>query len=268
MEKTILVACVVWAACGPLQAGPSIRRSHAFIEHAEPGVLVVALGADGSVPSGLREVQLQIVAKAARNGPVLVLATTSEQQAKLSDTCVRYDDLCRRLHDGVVRVAVQPHLGPWVRDYGPFITARAGGSIAVIDAKYDDARRHSNFEYRRDRLNNHRLQLIEQKVRSAGRGSSIFEDGSAVEKAQEDTFLHYGAELSQLLKDESDSRQRAMDDDAPFYIAQAAIGHDHFELVHSAVYLDGGNLFHLEDDACLTTTDTLAKNGGDKLRVG
>src|ERR1043166_9665507 len=99
MQRTVLVACVVWAGCGPLPARRSIDRSHAFIEHAEPGVLVVALGSDGVIPSGLRDVQLKIVASAARNGPVLVLATTSEQQAKLADTCSSYGDLCQRLHD-------------------------------------------------------------------------------------------------------------------------------------------------------------------------
>jgi agmatine/peptidylarginine deiminase len=267
MQKTLLVACVVLIACGPQQARRWMSRPRAFIEHTEPSVLVVALGVDVDVSSGLRDVQLQIVAKAARNGPVLVLATTSEQQSRLSDMCLRYDDLCQRLHDGIVRVAVEPHRGPWIRDYGPFITMSTGGSVAVIDARYDDARRRSNFEYRRERLNNQRLVLIEQKLRSAGRGSSLFDEDSTALKAQEDMFLHYGAELSQLLKDESDSRERAMDDDAPFYIAQAAIGHDHFDLVHSSIYLDGGNLLHLQDGTCLTTTDTLAKNNGDKPLV-
>jgi len=248
--------CVMSVGCAavPVRTVPEERR--AFVEHAEPGVLVVALGLENQGQE-VQDVQRKIITAAARNGAVLVLASTSGQQANLEEACARYDALCDRLYDGTVRVVVEPHSGVWIRDFGPYINIDRRGRVFVIDAKYDDARLRREFEYARQDINERRQALLEKRLASADKDTSLF-------KEQNDALLRYGAELAQLYKDEGDSRWRAMDDDAPFYIAEAGLGNDRFEIVHTPIFLDGGNLFMLQDGTCLTTTDTVAKNGGDR----
>lgn len=256
MNRLSLFACAALLGCGaPRPRGPEAARPHLLIEHLEPTVLVVALGIDGM--HDVRDVQLQIVSKAARHGAVLVLATSSEQRTTLNETCTRYDDLCERLLDGTVRVVVEPHLSPWIRDYGPFVDIEASGQLAVIDARYDDTRRRLALEYRREWILDQRRRLLEARAQ----GNS---EDSFLDKVQHETQLRDLEALGKVLQEEGDLRQRAMDDDAPFYIAQAGFGSEHFQLVRTPISLDGGNLFVLQDATCLTTTDTVAKNGGDR----
>lgn len=259
MRRFCSILCVAVVGCASVEVRPTVHGRRAYIEHREPGVLVVALGVDTEAQD-LREVQLKIVAKAARNGAVLVLASSSEQLAKLEEICTQYDDLCDRIYDGTVRVIVEPHRGVWVRDFGPYITADQRGRVFVIDAKYDDARLRRRFEYRRAALNEERQTLLERQLDSPDEDTSLFRE-------RNDALLRYGAELVQLYKDEGDSRWRAMDDDAPYYVAEGVLGDRNFELEHTPIFLDGGNLFTLEDGTCLTTTDTIAKNGGDRILV-
>src|ERR1044071_9751932 len=91
--------CVMSVGCAavPVRTVPEERR--AFVEHTEPGVLVVALGLENQGQE-VHDVQRKIITAAARNGAVLVLASTSGQQANLEEACARYDALCDRLYDG------------------------------------------------------------------------------------------------------------------------------------------------------------------------
>lgn len=250
MMRLCLLLCVMFAGCGAGQIRAAGQDRRPFIEHVEPGVLVVAL--DGETESqALRDLQLKLITAAARNGAVLVLAATSAQQENLEEACARYEGLCDRLYDGTVRVVVEQHRTVWVRDFGPYINLDRRGTVFVIDAKYDDVRISRRSEYRRQEINEQRRVLLEKQRWSPDKDTSD-KDASRLR------------ELAQLYKDEGDSRWRAMDDDSPFYIAQAGLGNDRFEILHPPIFLDGGNLFTLEDGTCLTSTDTVAKNGGDR----
>lgn len=258
MWKASCLYYVLLAGCSSAAFHDGQRTTQTFVEHIESDVLVVALAAD-DVPKEFLEVQLKIVANAAHNGPVLVVATSGEQQAQLNDLCSTYEGLCVRLREGSVRVVVEPHRGPWVRDYGPFVNFGHGESLVIVDAKYDDARRRQGLEYQREQINALRRALIEKELGDDGGDDDLSTHENAIAKQL--------SELAQIYKDEGDLRERAMDDDAPFYIAEAALGNDQFELTRSSLFLDGGNLFRLENGDCLTTTDTIAKNDGNRNSV-
>jgi agmatine/peptidylarginine deiminase len=260
---------------------PSLER--AFYEYKDPGIVVVALGSEGvtddddddeseskpalapgAATDDAIEVQMQIVAKAAEYGPVVILVPDSQSQTHLESHCDRFSGLCEAFAQNRVRFVVVNHEGTWIRDFGPMIAWDIHGRAIVLDSRYFDIRHNQSVVQQRHQINQQRLSVLQlqEAIRSRGdKGDDGGDDSLFSSRIKLASLYDYLTKMNDVLKDAGDFA-RDLDDLAPYPIAEALFTPESFSLYRPPLFLDGGNLVQLEGGKCLTTTDLISANGG------
>src|SRR5271169_2325166 len=214
----------------------------------------------------LLEIQMNIVRKTAKFGPVLLLAPDETTKDAVYQRCKEFQ-ICELLRSDRVRTKVVPHDGLWIRDFGPQIEA-IGDSAYVVHWRYFDIRKEEAKREKLQELETARLKLLEARQ----------QEDQADEFSQESTPDDHKAVLSSidakiyLLKEYSEllsetSPQRFNDESSAFDIADAVLAAPDFNYKSSKVALDGGNLFKLEDGRCLTTRVLLSRNKDQAINL-
>jgi agmatine/peptidylarginine deiminase len=259
----------------PTDPPPSL--DHPFYEYRESGVIVVALDADTElaeskatsssagrpstdvVTDDAVEVQMQLVAKAAARGPVVVLVTDAEMEESLRDHCGRFGGLCDALSGSNVTFALVEHEGRWIRDFGPMTAWSSNGKAIVLDPRYYDIRSRQTVEYKRHQVNQQRLEILE--IEKHIDDDDDADDSMVAKREQLESTYERLTRLNDILREDS-GYLRDLDDLSPYAIADALFRPETFNLYRPPLFLDGGNLIELGDGHCLTTTDLVAANGG------
>jgi len=166
-----------------------------------------------------------------------------------------------------VRIKVVPHDGVWIRDFGPQIDA-IENSAYVVHWRYFDIRAEEAKREKFQELETARLKLIETRQQEDQPDDFSQESTPGAHKAVVsaiDDKIYLLREYSQILNEAS--LQRANDENSAFDIADAVLAAPDFKYKNSAVALDGGNLFKLEDGRCLTTRSLLSRNKDQSINV-
>jgi agmatine/peptidylarginine deiminase len=214
----------------------------------------------------LLEIQMNIVRATAKFGPVLLLAPDDTTQTAIEQRCKELQ-ICDLLRTDRVRLKIAPHDGLWIRDFGPQIEAD-GDSAYVVHWRYFDVRKEEAKREKFQELETARLKLLE--TRQQEEQSDDFTQDSTPEARKAvlsaiDAKLNLLREYTQILTEAS--VQRSNDEDSSFEIADAVLAAPDFNYKSSAVAVDGGNLFKLEDGRCLTTRVLLSRNKDQNLNL-
>jgi agmatine/peptidylarginine deiminase len=214
----------------------------------------------------LLQVQMNIVRATAKFGPVLLLAPDDTTETAIERRCKELQ-ICDLLRTDRVRLKIAPHDGLWIRDFGPQIEAD-GDSAYVVHWRYFDLRKEEAKRERFQELETARLKLLE--ARQQEEQSDDFTEDSTPEARKAvlsaiDAKLNLLREYTQILTEAS--VQRSNDEDSAFEIADAVLAAPDFHYKTSAVAVDGGNLFKLEDGRCLTTRVLLSRNKDQNLNL-
>jgi agmatine/peptidylarginine deiminase len=214
----------------------------------------------------LLEIQMNIVRATAKFGPVLLLAPDDTTETAIEQRCKELQ-ICDLLRTDRVRLKIAPHDGLWIRDFGPQIEAD-GDSAYVVHWRYFDVRKEEAKREKFQELETARLKLLE--TRQQEEQSDDFTQDSTPEARKAvlsaiDAKLNLLREYTQILTEAS--VQRSNDEDSSFEIADAVLAAPDFNYKSSAVAVDGGNLFKLEDGRCLTTRVLLSRNKDQNLNL-
>jgi agmatine/peptidylarginine deiminase len=216
----------------------------------------------------IRDVQMDIVAKTAPFSPVILVAADERTRSDVTSRCDAYG-ICDLLASGDARIVIVPHDTVWIRDYGPFVETAPGGTAAVTDATYENARREIDLAVALQQITTERLQLHRLLDSDDPDLAPLREVLSREAIEKELTVLRDRADM---FRDLSDLRERPRDDAAAFDIAQTVLldakrpsGND---LKRTALKIDGGNLLKTDEGACFTTTAVLSDNYRANLSVG
>jgi agmatine/peptidylarginine deiminase len=207
----------------------------------------------------LLETQMNIVRATAKFGPVLLLAPDESTKTALEQNCQQFD-ICELLKSDRVRIRVVVHDGVWIRDFGPSIEA-AADSAHVIHWRYFDLRAEEAKREKFQELETARLKLLEtrqQQDQPDALTLGATPDSHKAALSTIDDKLYLLKEYSQILSEAS--LQRTNDDNSAYDIADAVLAAPDFRYTASALALDGGNLFKLDDGRCLTTRVLLSRN--------
>jgi agmatine/peptidylarginine deiminase len=207
----------------------------------------------------LLEIQMDIVRKTAKFGPVLLLAPDETTKDALHQRCKEFQ-ICELLLSDRVRVKVVSHDGLWIRDFGPQIEA-IGNSAYVVHWRYFDIRKEEAKREKFQELETARLKLLEARQEEDQPDDFSQESTPEAHKAAIaaiDAKSYLLKEYSQILSEAS--VQRSNDEDSAFDIADAVLAAPDFNYKSSSAAVDGGNLFKLDDGRCLTTRVLLSRN--------
>ena len=234
-------------------------------QHIEEGLLSDS-PATRDVEKHLLEIQMIIVQETATFGPVLLLAPDETTRTALYQRCAEWR-ICELLRSDRVRVKVVVHDGLWLRDFGPRIEL-AGDAAHVVHWRYFDIRTEQAKREKLEELETARLRLLEAR-QQADQPETLAPpsapDARRAAAAAIDAKLYVLREFSQLLSEISP--QRTNDDNSAFDVADAVLAAPDFAYTASALALDGGNLFKLEDGRCLTTRVLLSRNKDQSINV-
>jgi len=214
----------------------------------------------------LLEIQMNIVRKTVKFGPVLLLAPNEATKTAVNERCQEFQ-ICELLRNNRLRVRIVAHDGVWIRDFGPQIEI-AGDSANVVHWRYFDIRAEEAKRERFEELETARLRLLEAKQEQDQPNALTQDSSTEARKAVASTIddkLYLLREYSEILKEASP--QRASDENSAYDIADAVLANPDFSYKSSGVALDGGNLFRLEDRQCLTTRVLLSRNKELSLNV-
>jgi agmatine/peptidylarginine deiminase len=228
--------------------------------------LVGGTDAAHDVDRGLLDVQMRIVRETARFGPVLLLAPDEATKSAMEQRCAEFG-ICELLRGDRVRMKVVPHDGVWVRDFGPQIEA-AGNAASVVHWRYFDIRAEEAKREKAQELETARLKLLETREEEERPDAFTQETSPEARKAVAATIddrIYLLKEYSQILNEAT--IQRVNDESSAYDIADAVLAAPDFEFRSSAVALDGGNLFKLEDGRCLTTRVLLSRNKDSNVNL-
>jgi agmatine/peptidylarginine deiminase len=207
----------------------------------------------------LLEIQMNIVRKTAKFGPVLLLAPDETTKDAVHQRCQEFQ-ICELLQNDRVRIRVVSHDGLWIRDFGPQIEA-IGNSAYVVHWRYFDIRKEEAKREKFQELETARLKLLEARQEEDQPDDFSQESTPEAHKAAIaaiDAKSYVLKEYSQILSEAS--VQRSNDEDSAFDIADAVLAAPDFNYKSSSVAVDGGNLLKLEDGRCLTTRVLLSRN--------
>jgi agmatine/peptidylarginine deiminase len=207
----------------------------------------------------LLEIQMNIVRKTAKFGPVLLLAPDEITKDALHQRCKEFQ-ICELLLSDRVRVKVVSHDGLWIRDFGPQIEA-IGNSASVVHWRYFDIRKEDAKREKFQELETARLKLLEARQEEDQPDDFSQESTPEAHKAAIaaiDAKSYLLKEYSQILSEAS--VQRSNDEDSAFDIADAVLAAPDFNYKSSPIAVDGGNLLKLDDGRCLTTRVLLSRN--------
>jgi agmatine/peptidylarginine deiminase len=207
----------------------------------------------------LLDIQMDIVRKTAKFGPVLLIAPDEATQRALVQRCAEFQ-ICDLLRNDRVRIKIVPHDGLWIRDFGPQIEA-AGDSAHVAHWRYFDIRKEEAKAARFQELETARLKLLEARQQEEQRDDFSEDASPEAHKAALsaiDAKILLLREYSQILSEAS--VQRSNDENSAYDIADAVLAAPDFTYQRSEISLDGGNLFKLEDGRCLTTRTLISRN--------
>jgi agmatine/peptidylarginine deiminase len=246
----------------------SLEALDAHVEHSRhvrEGLLGNA-DAELNKEKHLLEIQMNIVRETAKFGPVLLLAPDETTKDAVSQRCKEFQ-ICELFRTDRVRIKVVPHDGLWIRDFGPQIEA-IGDSAYVVHWRYFDIRKEEAKREKFQELETARLKLLE--TRQQEEQSDEFSQESTPEAHKAvlsaiDTKLNLLREYAQILTESS--VQRSNDEDSAFDVADAVLANPDFSYKSSGVAVDGGNLFKLEDDRCLTTRVLLSRNKDQNVNL-
>jgi agmatine/peptidylarginine deiminase len=239
----------------------SLQALNARVEH-DRHVRAGLLGNEDPVlikEKHLFEIQMNIVRKTAKFGPVLLLAPDETTKDAVYQRCKEFQ-ICELFRSDRVRTKVVPHDGLWIRDFGPQIEA-TGNSVYVVHWRYFDIRKEEAKREKFQELETARLKLLEARQEEDQPDDFSQESTPAARKAAIaaiDAKSYLLREYSQILSEAS--VQRSNDEDSAFDIADAVLATPDFNYKSSAVAVDGGNLVKLEDGRCLTTRVLLSRN--------
>ena len=212
-----------------------------------------------NVEKHLLEIQMDIVRKTAKFGPVLLFAPDETTETAVHQRCQEFQ-ICDLLAADRVRIKVVAHDGVWIRDFGPQIEA-VGDSAYVSHWRYFDIRLEHAKREKSQELETARLQLLETRQQQDQPDAFIQESTPDARKAVASTIddkLYLLREYSEILNEASP--QRTNDENSAYDIADAVLATPDFHYRSSSVALDGGNLLKLEDGRCLTTRVLLSRN--------
>jgi agmatine/peptidylarginine deiminase len=234
--------------------------------HAQVRAGLLSGSADLDVEKHLLETQLRIVRATANFGPVLLLAPDDTTKDAVYQRCAEFQ-LCELFAEDHLRIKVAAHDGVWIRDFGPQITATAAGAAAVhwryFDLRLEEAKREKQRELETARLHLLAAREREDQPETLSPHSDPAAHASSVSAI--DAKLFVLKEYSQLLSETSP--QRGNDESSAFDIADAVLAAPDFPFHNSALALDGGNLFKLDDGRCLTTRTLRVRNKEQNLDV-
>jgi agmatine/peptidylarginine deiminase len=214
----------------------------------------------------LLEIQMNIVRETAKFGPVLLLAPDETTKSAVHQRCQEFQ-ICDLLKADRVRIKIVPHDGVWIRDFGPQIDA-VDNSAYVVHWRYFDIRAEEAKREKFQELETARLELIETRQQEDQPDDFSQESTPGAHKAVVsaiDDKIYLLREYSQILNEAS--LQRPNDENSAFDIADAVLATPDFDYKNSAVALDGGNLFKLEDGRCLTTRSLRSRNKDQNTNV-
>jgi agmatine/peptidylarginine deiminase len=224
------------------------------------------VGDSAAVEKNLLEIQMHIVRETAKFGPVLLVAPDETTKSAVFARCQEFQ-ICELLRGDRVRIKVAVHDGVWIRDFGPQIEA-AGDSASVVHWRYFDIRTEEAKREKLQELETARLRLLEarqQEDQPDVLSHDLNADARKAEASAIEDKLYVLREFSQLLNETSP--QRANDENSAYDIADAVLAAPDFRYQSSALALDGGNLFKLQDDRCLTTRVLLSRNKEQNINV-
>jgi agmatine/peptidylarginine deiminase len=215
--------------------------------------------AELSVEKNLLDIQMNIVRETAEFGPVLLLAPDETTKSAVYERCKEFQ-ICELLRSDRVRIKIAVHDGVWIRDFGPQIEA-VGDAANVVHWRYFDIRTEEAKREKLQELETARLRLLEARQQQDQPDVLTHELTPDARKAEASTIedkMYVLREFSQLLNETSP--QRGNDENSAYDIADAVLAAPDFSYKSSALALDGGNLFKLEDGRCLTTRVLLSRN--------
>jgi hypothetical protein len=189
----------------------------------------------------LLEVQMNIVRKTAKFGPVLLLAPDETTKDAVHQRCKEFQ-ICELLQSDRVRIKIVSHDGLWIRDFGPQIEA-IGNSAYVVHWRYFDIRKEEAKREKFQELETARLKLLEARQEEDQPDDFSQESTPEAHKAAIaaiDAKSYLLKEYSQILSEAS--VQRSNDEDSAFDIADAVLASPDFNYKSSPVAVDGGNL--------------------------
>jgi agmatine/peptidylarginine deiminase len=228
--------------------------------------VVGSSAADAEIEKHLLDIQMNIVRETAKFGPVLLLTPDETTKSAVYERCQEFR-ICELLHSDRVRIKVVVHDGVWIRDFGPQIEA-SGDSASVVHWRYFDVRSEEAKREKLQELETARLRLLEARQQQDQPDELTHEltpDARKAEASTIDDKMYVLREFSQLLNETSP--QRASDENSAYDIADAVLAAPDFSYKSSALALDGGNLFKLEDGRCLTTRVLLSRNKEQNVNV-
>jgi agmatine/peptidylarginine deiminase len=214
----------------------------------------------------LLAIQMNIVRETARFGPVLLLAPDETTMTAMYQRCQQFE-ICGLLKSDQVRVKVVAHDGVWIRDFGPQMEV-IGDTAHVVHWRYFDIRTEEAKREKLQELEVARLELLEARQQEDQPDALTEESNPEARKAAASTIddrLYVLREYSQILNQASP--QRTNDENSAFDIADAVLADADFNFKTSALALDGGNLFKLQDGRCLTTRVLLSRNKDRNINV-
>ena len=234
-------------------------------QHVREG-LVRNFRSDLDVEKDLLDIQMNIVRETAKFGPVLLLAPDETTRSAVQERCKEFQ-ICELFKTGQVRIKVVPHDGVWIRDFGPQIEA-AGDSAYVVHWRYFDSRTEEAKQEKQQELETARLKLLETRQQEDEPDAFSQESTPEARRAAISTIddkLYLLREYSEILS--GASPQRSNDENSAYDVADSVLATPDFNYKSSAVSLDGGNLFKLEDGHCLTTRVLLSRNKDQSINV-
>jgi agmatine/peptidylarginine deiminase len=234
-------------------------------QHVRQG-LVGESDAELNTEKRLLDIQMNIVRETSKFGPVLLLAPDETTKTAVDQRCREFQ-ICDLLRSDRVRIKVVVHDGVWIRDFGPQIEAR-GDSANVVHWRYFDIRKEGAKREKFQELETARLKLLETRQQEDQPDALMQGSTPDARKAVVSTIddkLYVLREYTQILSEASP--QRTNDENSAFDVADAVLAAPDFEYKSSAVAIDGGNLFKLEDGRCLTTRVLLSRNKNQNINL-
>jgi agmatine/peptidylarginine deiminase len=231
------------------------ERLRPFNEYTDSGVVMLAMTPDDE---DVFAVQMNIASKAAKGGPVFLLESDADTRRAVYAKCSKYE-LCNALASWRVRLVEAPFEGPWIRDYGPQFVHTAQGTPVIVDSRYRDVRNEQQVAHKRQYYDQRRARLAESALLRARWGNLLPASVSASSTDRELALLQH---LSEALGNPY-YNQRTIDDEAPFFIAEATMRAPAFAVTRPAIDLDGGNIMRLPDGRCATTGELIGRNIGE-----
>ncbi|HKV23611.1 MAG TPA: agmatine deiminase family protein [Candidatus Acidoferrum sp.] len=211
-------------------------------------------------------IQMEIVRKTAKFGPVLLIAPDETTKNEVRKRCEEFG-ICELLKSDEVRIKVAAHDGVWIRDFGPQIEEK-GDAAEVVHWRYFDIRTEEAKREKLEELETARLALLKAK-QEEGQPETLSKETTADARRAADAAiqdkLYVLREFSQLLSETSP--QRTNDENSAYDIADAVLAKPDFAYQKSPLALDGGNLIRLDDGRCLTTRVLLERNKDQNVNV-